>query len=322
LVRHATSILANERNNVKFNFLVSGDPYHAYYQHKVVCTLVALPSLSYHAAVSDVATPAGSGVQSGRRRRRAEGAARGACTSSASACGCRTGLTPAHVVALLNSQAAKAVTAPDTEAPTKVAVQTATNFKPVVLEAPEKVCACLPPAAFLADESYDKFGTKVCAVRIISFQEQYTVALPDGVSAFDLDVIKLTAQFVARNGKSFLTGLTSREHMNPQARPHAVQARLSALVHVRLTRGACSSTSSSHRTACSASSLRLQTRTLRCSCPPSQWRSACNETQRSRPRCSTAAYAAWSGIVRKSGAPPACVSAVANECSPVCRNAF
>ena len=51
-------------------------------------------------------------------------------------------------------------------------------------------------------------------------QEQYTIALPDGISAFDLDVIKLTAQFVARNGKSFLTGLTSREHMNPQARVH------------------------------------------------------------------------------------------------------
>lgn len=32
----------------------------------------------------------------------------------------------------------------------------------------------------------------------------------------DLDVIKLTAQFVARNGKAFLTGLISREHMNPQ----------------------------------------------------------------------------------------------------------
>jgi splicing factor 3A subunit 1 len=32
----------------------------------------------------------------------------------------------------------------------------------------------------------------------------------------DLDVIKLTAQFVARNGKSFLTGLASREHANPQ----------------------------------------------------------------------------------------------------------
>ncbi len=33
--RLAHSILANERGNVKFNFLVPGDPYHAYYQHKV-----------------------------------------------------------------------------------------------------------------------------------------------------------------------------------------------------------------------------------------------------------------------------------------------
>ena len=29
------SILANEKNNVKFNFLLPGDPYNAYYQHKV-----------------------------------------------------------------------------------------------------------------------------------------------------------------------------------------------------------------------------------------------------------------------------------------------
>lgn len=28
----------------------------------------------------------------------------------------------------------------------------------------------------------------------------------------------LQAQFVARNGKSFLTGLASREHANPQVR--------------------------------------------------------------------------------------------------------
>jgi splicing factor 3A subunit 1 len=28
-------ILANEKNNVKFNFLNATDPYHAYYQHRV-----------------------------------------------------------------------------------------------------------------------------------------------------------------------------------------------------------------------------------------------------------------------------------------------
>ncbi|KAA8534488.1 hypothetical protein F0562_032005 [Nyssa sinensis] len=46
--------------------------------------------------------------------------------------------------------------------------------------------------------------------------EQYTVRLPDGITGEELDIIKLTAQFVARNGKSFLTGLTSREINNPQ----------------------------------------------------------------------------------------------------------
>lgn len=67
-------------------------------------------------------------------------------------------------------------------------------------------------------------------------QEQYTIALPEGIAAFDLDVIKLTAQFVARNGKSFLTGLTSREHMNPQVRARAAVARRESS---RLTRALC-----------------------------------------------------------------------------------
>ncbi|PIN24281.1 Splicing factor 3a, subunit 1 [Handroanthus impetiginosus] len=46
--------------------------------------------------------------------------------------------------------------------------------------------------------------------------EQYTVRLPEGITGEELDIIKLTAQFVARNGKSFLTGLTSRKSTNPQ----------------------------------------------------------------------------------------------------------
>ena len=46
--------------------------------------------------------------------------------------------------------------------------------------------------------------------------ESYTVHVPEGLAALDLDVIKLSAQFTARNGKAFLTGLASREHANPQ----------------------------------------------------------------------------------------------------------
>jgi hypothetical protein len=35
------SILANEKNNAKFNFLMPGDPYHAYYEQKASGGLVA-----------------------------------------------------------------------------------------------------------------------------------------------------------------------------------------------------------------------------------------------------------------------------------------
>ena len=41
------------------------------------------------------------------------------------------------------------------------------------------------------------------------------VPTPEGMAALDLDTIRLTAQFVARNGKAFLTGLAAKEHGNP-----------------------------------------------------------------------------------------------------------
>ena len=46
--------------------------------------------------------------------------------------------------------------------------------------------------------------------------EGYTLHVPDGITMADLELMKITAQFVARNGKSFLTGLISREKTNPR----------------------------------------------------------------------------------------------------------
>lgn len=42
------------------------------------------------------------------------------------------------------------------------------------------------------------------------------VPLPPMVTPFEVDLIKLTAQFVARNGRQFLTALTSNHQMNPK----------------------------------------------------------------------------------------------------------
>lgn len=39
---------------------------------------------------------------------------------------------------------------------------------------------------------------------------------PPSISALDLDIVKLTAQFVARNGRTFLTNLMNREQRNFQ----------------------------------------------------------------------------------------------------------
>merc|ERR1719214_188040 len=64
-------------------------------------------------------------------------------------------------------------------------------------------------------------------------EDQYTVQHPF-LAPLDMDIIKLTALFVARNGQKFLVGLTQREARNPQfdfLKPsHALFGYFTALV--------------------------------------------------------------------------------------------
>jgi len=46
--------------------------------------------------------------------------------------------------------------------------------------------------------------------------DQFMVEHPKMVAAVDVDFVKLTSQFVAKNGRPFLTGLQNRESRNPQ----------------------------------------------------------------------------------------------------------
>lgn len=46
--------------------------------------------------------------------------------------------------------------------------------------------------------------------------DQFVVEHPRHVSSLETDMVKLTAQFVAKNGRQFLTGLQNRESRNPQ----------------------------------------------------------------------------------------------------------
>ncbi|KAK9677167.1 hypothetical protein RND81_11G125200 [Saponaria officinalis] len=130
-------IVQSNAGNVKFNFLLASDPYHAYYQHKLT---------EFRAQNQNSTQPPSQPADSAAPE---SGAIDGVAAASEK---------------------------PDPSA----------QFRPVrkVLEPPEA--------------------------------EQYTVRLPEGITGEELDIIKLTAQFVARNGKSFLTGLTSREMNNPQ----------------------------------------------------------------------------------------------------------
>jgi len=119
-------IKQNEINNPKFNFLNTGDPYHAYYQHRVVV------------------------IREGKAEPE------------------KVKTLPTESVAKKQSDLLKSVTKEDVIVPK---------------EPP-------PEYEFLAD--------------------------PPSISAFDLDVVKLTAQFVARNGRQFLTNLMNREQRNFQ----------------------------------------------------------------------------------------------------------
>ncbi|KAG8194724.1 hypothetical protein JTE90_026374 [Oedothorax gibbosus] len=118
-------IRQNEINNKKFNFLNVGDPYNAYYQHKVK------------------EFKEGKGVP-----------------------------LDAPFPAPLKSAAA-----------TKAEILKLVEEKIVPKEPP-------PDFEFIVD--------------------------PPSISAFDLDIVKLTAQFVARNGRQFLTNLMNREQRNYQ----------------------------------------------------------------------------------------------------------
>ncbi|XP_063216659.1 splicing factor 3A subunit 1 [Bacillus rossius redtenbacheri] len=124
-------IRQNEIGNPKFNFLNFGDPYHAYYQHK---------------------------VKDFREGRGQEPVAPGIAV-----------------------------------APQKLALTSTQQKQQEILKQVEQ--------AFVPRDPPPEFEF---------------VADPPSISALDLDIVKLTAQFVARNGRQFLTNLMNREQRNYQ----------------------------------------------------------------------------------------------------------
>ncbi|KAK9874570.1 hypothetical protein WA026_005403 [Henosepilachna vigintioctopunctata] len=124
-------IRQNELGNPKFNFLNTGDPYHAYYQHKV------------------------NDFREGKGQEPSAG--------------------------LPSALSKLTVTASAQQKQQEILKQIEQPFVPKD-----------PPAEF-------EF-----------------IADPPSISALDLDIVKLTAQFVARNGRQFLTQLMNREQRNFQ----------------------------------------------------------------------------------------------------------
>uniref|UniRef100_A0A182ISS2 Splicing factor 3A subunit 1 n=1 Tax=Anopheles atroparvus TaxID=41427 RepID=A0A182ISS2_ANOAO len=126
-------IRQNELGNPKFNFLSPGDPYHAYYQHKV----------------QEI----------------------------------REGRTDGMAASALPAGMQKMQVATATQQKQQELLKAVTEQQFVPKDPP-------PEFEFIAD--------------------------PPSISALDLDIVKLTAQFVARNGRLFLTNLMNREQRNCQ----------------------------------------------------------------------------------------------------------
>ncbi|XP_059611337.1 splicing factor 3A subunit 1 [Phlebotomus argentipes] len=125
-------IRQNEIGNPKFNFLNAGDPYHAYYQHKVV--------EFRDGKTSDAAAHLPAGIQ-------------------------------------------------------KLSVSSSAHQKQ------QELLKQVAEQQFVPKDPPSEFEF---------------IADPPSISALDLDIVKLTAQFVARNGRQFLTNLMNREQRNYQ----------------------------------------------------------------------------------------------------------
>ncbi|XP_003743509.1 splicing factor 3A subunit 1 [Galendromus occidentalis] len=128
-------IRQNEINNAKFNFLNPGDPYHAYYQHKV------------------------------KELKEGKG-----------------------------QEEVQAVPAPPSN-------QVVAQVKPVpVPQQKPEIVRMIEPKIVPKDPP----------------KEFEFIVDPPSISGIELDIVKLTAQFVARNGKNFQTNLMNREQRNFQ----------------------------------------------------------------------------------------------------------
>ncbi|XP_033244206.1 splicing factor 3A subunit 1 isoform X1 [Drosophila miranda] len=140
-------IRQNELGNPKFNFLNGGDPYHAYYRHKV------------------------NEFREGNGTR-------------------KTAINCDFLFYVNNISDAGITAIKQLTAVTSAAQQRQQELLKQVVE--QQFVPKEPP------------------------QEFEFIADPPSISALDLDIVKLTAQFVARNGRQFLTNLMSREQRNFQ----------------------------------------------------------------------------------------------------------
>lgn len=146
-----SKIREKELGNPKFNFLNSGDPYHAYYQHKV------------------------------------------------KECGAELGSEPAIAAAVKGSWLLR-------------------WLKSLVLGALAMSISHLAgvtPSAHQKQQELLKQVEQPFVPKDPPAEFEF-IADPPSISALDLDIVKLTAQFVARNGRQFLTNLMNREQKNFQ----------------------------------------------------------------------------------------------------------
>ncbi len=108
------------------------------------------------------------------------------------------------VAAVINKPPPAPATAPQNVAPAPAPTAPKVQEKKIVASSAK--AALSNPIAKLAN----------IPPKIAPYNLEFTLAHPAGVSVADIDVIKLTAQYTAVNGREFLAALATREQRNPQ----------------------------------------------------------------------------------------------------------
>ena len=180
-------LASGEGKTAKFNFMKPLDPYHAYYEMKIRSVLSTNMSLCYlnneNIICREFEEKEATGGNGGTEEQKSQP------PSTASVEAEQVAPAPAPVAVAAEQVVPKPATA-KSSVKAKASIVNPIAVAILQLGKPEELAAPAPL--------------------------EFSLGHPTGINAVDVDIIKLTAQYTAVNGREFLGGLAQREQKNPQ----------------------------------------------------------------------------------------------------------